>query len=186
MKINKRLIVGLAVAIAALAVTASSASAAEWKHGQSKVQQTIQFGLTGGEVFEIGESGMSCENKMTLDTSGGSTGTITAFQTVKCGEKPFGEFKKCELNTSEPLGLPWTVHVISTTQITITNWKTKRTFKGAECPFGTVEKQIPTVTLTPQVPSALGTIEYEGSITGYRIFGSLTVDSPNDGTYGIG
>jgi hypothetical protein len=185
MKIDKRLLmVGLAVAVTAFAVTASSASASVWKDKNgTKVESKIELGLSGGEVFTIGESGMSCELHATLTTSGGSTGTITAFETKKCVEG-FGEFTGCELASAEPKNLPWTVDV-NTSDLTITNWKTRRTFKTG-CPFSVVEKTLTSVTVTLETVTEITTMEFLGEITGYKTIGSFSVDSPNSGTYGIG
>ena len=84
MKIDKRLLLaGMVVAVAMFAVTAS-ASAAVWKDKGVNVTKFISIGLTGGEVFESGTSGMSCEIVATLTTEGGSTGKITKFETKKC------------------------------------------------------------------------------------------------------
>jgi hypothetical protein len=188
MKINKRLLlVSMAVAMTMFAVvSASSASAAVWKMSGVNVTKLITIGLTGGEVFESGTveptSGMSCEILATLTTEGGSTGKITKWETVKCSGG-FGELTKCELATSEPKSLPWTVDV-NATDLTITNMRIRRTFK-AGCPIAELDKTTsPTVTLTTS--TAITEMEFSGSIAGYKNFGSLTVDAPNSGTYGIG
>lgn len=184
MRIDKRLLlVSMAVAMTMFAaVSASSASASVWKMGETKITKLTTIGLTGGEVFESGTSGMSCEILATLTTEGGSTSKITKWETKKCSGG-FGELAKCELSTSESTTLPWTVDV-NTSDLTITNMRIRRTFK-AGCPIASLDKTTsPTVTLTE--PSAIAEMEFSGSITGYKNFGSLTVDSPNSGTYGIG
>jgi hypothetical protein len=100
MKIYKRLLLaGLTLVVASFAMTAS-ASAAVWKMGGVNVTKFIEIGLTGGEVFESGTSGMSCELHATLTTEGGSTGKITKFETKQCSAG-FGELAKCELAASE-------------------------------------------------------------------------------------
>ena len=128
MKTQKRLLLaGLAVAIALFAVSASSASAAVWKDGGVNVAKAITIGLTGRKVRTERGNGMSCGTHLTLTTEGGSTGKITKYEPGTC--KGFGTFAACEVVTAEAKGLPWTVDV-NTTDLTITNWHTKRTFKN--------------------------------------------------------
>jgi hypothetical protein len=185
MKIDKRLLLaGMAVAVTMFAaVSSSSASAAVWKMSGVNVTKFTELGLTGGEVFESGTSGMSCELHATLTTEGGSTGKITKFETKKCSGG-FGEMATCELNTTESKGLPWTVDV-GTTDLTITNMHLRRTFKGTGCKITELDKTYsPTVTLI--TPTAITEMEFSAAITGYKSFGSFTVDAPNSGTYGIG
>jgi hypothetical protein len=184
MKIDKRLLLaGMAVAVTMFAaVSASSASAAVWKMSGVNVTKLTELGLTGGEVFESGTSGMSCELHATLTTEGGSTGKITKFETKKCSGG-FGEMTGCSLSTTESKGLPWTVDV-GTTDLTITNMHLRRTF-NAGCKITELDKTYsPTVTLL--TPTAIAEMEFLGTIVGYKSFGSFTVDSPNSGTYGIG
>jgi hypothetical protein len=184
MKIDKRLLLaGLAIAVTMFAaVSTSSASAAVWTDKGVNVTKLISIGLTGGEIFESGTSGMSCEIVATLTTEGGSTGKITKWETKKCSGG-FGEFAKCELATSESKGLPWTVDV-NTTDLTFTNMRIRRTFK-AGCPVAELDKTV-TSTVELEVPTAITEVEFNGAIAGYKAFGSLTVDAPNSGTYGIG
>lgn len=183
MRSNKRLLLaGLAVAVGLLGVTAASASAAVWKHGGSNLAAHTELKLTGGEVFENGNGGMSCEVLATLTTSGGSTGTITKWEVKNCGGG-FGELTNCEVAATESKGLNWTHHVLET-DISITSMRIRRTFK-AGCPIGELDKTV-TMTLTPDDPAAITEFEFHGSTTGYTSFGSFTVNAPNSGTYGIG
>jgi hypothetical protein len=185
MESSKRLLLaGAIVAVVALAVPAL-ASAAVWKHGGSNLNKFVSLGLTGGELFSTSsENGMSCELHATLTTEGGSTGEITAFETKKC-PVGFGTFAKCELNTAQAVGLPWTVHV-NATDLTITNWRTKRTFKGTGCTVGELDKNLGSVTMTLESPAAISEVLWIDEITGYKSGGSFAVDGANKGTYGIG
>ena len=110
---------------------------------------------------------MDCEVHATLTTEGGSTGKITKFEIKKCIE-PFGSFKttKCELNIGEGRGLPWTVDV-KETDLVVTNWHVKHTFKGAECKQAELDKTISsmTVTLGPE-PKEIKELVFDGKITG--------------------
>jgi hypothetical protein len=184
MKIDRRLLLaGLAIAVAMFAtVSTSSASAAVWKDKGVNVTKLISIGLTGGEIFELGTSGMSCEIAATLTTEGGSVGKITKWETKKCSAG-FGEFAKCELATSESKALPWAVDV-NTTDLTFTNMRIRRTFK-AGCPVAEVDKTV-TSTVTLLSPTAISEMEFSGAIVGYKAFGSLAVEAAIAGTYGIG
>lgn len=185
MKINRRLLLAGAIAAVAVLAIPALASASVWKHGGSNLKKFVEIGLTGGELFETSaENGMSCELHATLTTEGGSTGKITKFETKKC-PTGFGSFAKCELNTAEAKGLPWTVDV-NTSDLTITGWHTKRTFKGTGCEAGELDKTVGSVTMTLETPSAISEMEWLAEITGYSTGGSFVVDGANKGTYGIG
>jgi hypothetical protein len=183
MKINRRLLLaGVIAAVAVLAVPAL-ASASVWKDKGVTLTKFAEINLTGGEIFETSAgNGMSCELHATLTTEGGSTGKITKFETKKC-PSGFGAFAKCELVTAEPKGLPWTVKV-NTSDLTISGWHTRRTFKN--CETSELDKTVTSVAVALNTPAAIAEMEFLGSITGYKVAGSFTVDSPNSGRYGIG
>jgi hypothetical protein len=184
MKSNKRLLLAGAIAAVVVLAVPALALASVWKDKGTNVTKFVEIGLTGGEVFETSAgNGMSCELHATLTTEGGSTGKITKFETKKC-PTGFGSFAKCELSTAEPKGLPWTVDV-NTSDLTITGWHTKRTFK-AGCGTTELDKTIGSVTVTLNTPTAISEMEFLGEITGYKTIGSFTVDGTNNGTYGIG
>jgi len=184
MKIDKRLLLaGLAVAIAMSAsVSTSSASASVWKDHGVNITSLIEIGLSGGELFETGSGGMSCEIHATLTTKGGSMGEIVKYKTNGC--TGFGNLAGCTVVTSEALGLPWTVDV-NTSDLTITGWHVRRTFNPG-CAVAEIDKTIASVTATPDVSTSISEIEFIGETTGYKVFGSFTVDGTNKGTYGIG
>jgi len=194
MKSNRRLLlVGVIAAIVVLAVPAL-ALAAVWKDKNgTNVTKFTEFTMNGAEIFETTEgSGMSCEIHATMTTEGGSDAKITKFEIKKC-EGRFGSFAttKCELNVGEGKGLPWTVDV-NATDLTVTNWRTKHTFKGAECKEPELDKTISsmTVTLEPNT-TEMSVLAFEGKILSeskqvFRTFGSLEVEGANKGTYGIG
>lgn len=182
MKSHMRLLTVAVLAIAAFAVNASAASAAVWKHGGSNLAKHTEIGLTGGEVFETGSSGMSCEVLATITTSGGSTGTIKKWEVKNCGGG-FGELTGCEVSATEPKNLNWTLDV-NAADLSVTSMRIRRTFKTG-CPIKELDKTV-TMTMTPDVLGAITSFEFEGTTTGYRSFGSFTVNAPNSGTYGIG
>lgn len=182
MKLNKRLLAVIVLAIGAFAINASAASAAVWKHGASNLAKHTEIGLTGGEVFETGTSGMSCEVFATITTSGGSTGTIKKWEVKNC-KGGFGELTGCEVSATEPKSLAWTLDV-NAADLSVTNMRIRRTFK-AGCPISELDKTV-TMTMTPDALGAIASFEFTGSTTGYKAFGSFTVNSPNSGTYGIG
>lgn len=193
MKGNKRLLIAGAIAALVVLAVPALALSAVWKDKGTNVSKFVELKMTGGEIFETtAGNGMSCEVSATLTTEGGSTGKITKFEIKKCPE-PIGSFKttKCELNTAEGKGLPWTVDV-NATDLTVTNWRTKRTFKGTSCKEPELDKTIAsmTVTLEPsttEISDLLfdGKIE-EGGVQKYRSFGTLTIEGANNKTYGIG
>jgi hypothetical protein len=189
MKIDKRLLIaGLTVAIAAFGLmSTASASAAVWKMGGTNVTKLVEIGLSGGEVAEWEEKGVSCEIKLTMTTEGGSTGKITKFENTSC--TTFGKISTCTVASTKAEGLPWTV-TVDATDLTIKNWRVKRTF-NAGCGTTSIDKTIPSTTFTLLSPTAISEIEFlgelkEAEVLKYKAFGSLTVDSPNSGTYGIG
>jgi hypothetical protein len=183
MKIDKRLLLaGLALAVCMFAVTASSASAAVWKDKGVNLAKHVEIGLTGGEVFETGTGGMSCEVLATITTSGGSTGTIKKWEVKNCSGG-FGELAGCEVLATEAKSLPWTLDV-NAADLSITNMRIRRTFKNG-CKVKEVDKTV-TMTMTPDVTTAITAFEFLGTNGSYKSFGSFTVDSPNSGTYGIG
>jgi len=182
MKIDKRLLAVLALAASLFAITASSASAAVWKHGGSNLAKHVEIGLTGGEVFETGTGGMSCEVFATITTAGGSTGTIKKWEFKNCSGA-FGDLAGCSVLATEAKTLPWTLDVL-TADLSVTNMRIRRTFK-AGCKISELDKTV-TMTMTPDVTTAITGFEFLGTNGTYKSFGSFTVNSPNSGTYGIG
>jgi hypothetical protein len=195
MKRNGRLLLaGVIAALVVLAVPAL-ALAAVWKDKNgTNVTKFTEFTMNGAEIFETTEgNGMDCEIHATMTTEGGSTAKITKFEIKKC-EGRFGSFSttKCELNVGEGKGLPWTVDV-NTEDLTVTNWRTKHTFKGAECKEPELDKTISsmTVNLEPNKTEVTG-LAFEGEILNaekkqiFSTSGSLTIEGANSGTYGIG
>jgi len=192
MKGNKRLLIaGVVAAIVVLAVPAL-ALAAVWKDKGTNVSKFVEFAAIGGELFEttekVGEEekvkgGMSCEVRAVFTTEGGSTGKVPKFEIKKC-PTGFGEFAGCELSTAEAKGLPWTVDV-NATDLTITNMRTKRTFK-AGCKTTELDKTITSTTVTLESASEINEMSFSGSTTGYKTNGTITVEGTNNKTYGIG
>jgi hypothetical protein len=180
---NRRLLLAGAVAAIVVLAVPAMALAAVWKDKGVTLTKFAEINLTGGEIFETTEgNGMSCELHATLTTEGGSTGKITKFEIKKC-PSGFGTFAKCEVVAAEAKGLPWTVKV-NTTDLTITNMHTRRTFKN--CGTAELDKTITSTTVLLEAPAAITEMEFTGSATEYKTVGSFTVDSPNSGRYGIG
>jgi len=184
MKTNRRLLLaGVVAAIVVLSIPAL-ALAAVWKDKGTNVSKFVEFAAIGGELFETTTgNGMSCEVRAVFTTEGGSTGKVTKFEIKKC-PTGFGSFAKCELNTAEAKGLPWTVHV-NATDLTITNMRTKRTFK-AGCATGELDKTITSTTVTLESSTAINEMNFSGETAGYKTNGTITVEGANNGTYGIG
>jgi hypothetical protein len=187
MKANRRLLLAGAIAAAVILAVPAMALASVWKDGSTKVEKLVEIGLTGTEIFETAptgetKNGMICSVHATLTTEGGSEGKISKFETKSCGSG-FGSFAKCELSTNEGK-TPWNIDV-NTSDLTITGWHTKRTFKTG-CPTTELNKTVTSVTVTLNTPAAITEMEWKGEITGYTTRGSFSVDAPNSGTYGIG
>lgn len=181
---NKRLLTAGVIAAVLLLAVPALALAAVWKDKGTNVSKFVEFAAIGGELFETNEtSGMSCEVRAVFTTEGGSTGKVTKFEIKKC-PTGFGDFAGCTLNTAEAKGLPWTVHV-NATDLTITNMRTKRTFK-AGCKVTELDKTITSTTVTLETPSAISEMNFSGETTGYSTGGTITVEGTNNGTYGIG
>jgi hypothetical protein len=193
MKSNRRLLLAGAIAAVVVLAVPALALAAVWKDHGTNVSKFVELTMNGGEIFETTEgNGMNCEIHATLTTEGGSTGKITKFEIKKC-PATFGSFAttKCELNTAEGKGLPWTVDV-NATDLTVTNWRTKHTFKGTSCKEAELDKTIAsmTVMLEPSI-TEISELAFDGKILEkekqvYRTFGSLAIEGTNNGTYGIG
>ncbi len=135
---------------------------------------------------------MDCEIHAKMTTSGGSTASITEFKVKKC-EGTFGTFKatKCELNVGEGKSLPWTVDV-NETDLTVTNWRIKHSFKGAECKEPELDKTIASMTVILEPNSKeMSALFFEGKITNekseqtFKTSGTPEVEGTNSGTYGI-
>ncbi len=193
MKSNRTLLIAGVIAAIALVVPAL-ALAAEWKDKNgTKITKLTEFTLNGAEIFETTPgNGMDCEIHAKMTTSGGTTASITEFKVKKC-EGSFGTFKatKCELSSGEGKGLPWTVDV-NAEDLTVTNWRIKHIFKGAECKEPELDKTITsmTVKLEPN-PKEMSVLAFDGSIKNekseqtFRTAGSPGVEGANNGTYGI-
>lgn len=181
----------LAIVIAGIACFALAfpvlAQAAVWKDKGVNVTKFTELGLPGGEVFETEvsgvKSGMSCEVRAVMTTEGGSTAKITKYELKGCSGN-FGKFSGCTVSTQEAKGLPWTVDV-KTTDLVITNMRVRRTF-SAGCAVTELDKTFTEMTVTLNTPTAITEMEFSGTLTNYKAFGSWKVEGTNSGTYGIG
>jgi hypothetical protein len=187
MKNQQRLAIALAVAACFALALPAMASAAVWKHKGVNVAKFVELALPGGENFETEVSGvwsgMNCEVKATMTTEGGSTAKITKYEIKSCA-KAFGKMSSCTVVAKEAKGLPWTVHV-NASDLTITNMRVRRTF-NAGCPVTELDKTFASMTVALNTPSAIGEMEFLGVLTGFKAYGSWTVEGTNKGTYGIG
>lgn len=171
------------MAVALLGVSSSAASARVWKDAGTNVTNPFQLGLTGGEIVESGSGGLSCQISATLTGESGSKGTITQFTTKKC--VGFGTLASCTLASSEAQGLPWSLNLPAAVDMTAAEWHLRRTFQ-AGCAATELNKTIPTVSFAFDSTAAISEMEFLGETSGYKAFGSLSVNAPNAGTYGIG
>jgi len=185
---NRKRLATLVAAIACLALAFPVlAQAAVWKHNGVNLAKFIELSLPGGENFETevsGEwSGMNCEVRAVMTTEGGSTAKITKYEIKSCA-KAFGKMSSCSVVAKEAKGLPWTVDV-KTTDLVVTNMRVRRTF-NVGCPVTELDKTFTEMHLTLNTPSKITEMEFSGTLTNYKAFGSWTVEGTNSGTYGIG
>ena len=181
------------VAVLALALVGpAGAAAAEWKHGEAPLEEHVEIGLFGSQVFVTEAGAMICEADATLTAEPGAVGRVTNFETTKCMGLS-GELVGCTVVRSEQVGGPWTVHV-NPADLTATKVTLLRTF-NAGCPVKQIESTIPELTTLPVEPGAITEIEYFGngsaSVNGgpageYEEIGSWFVAGEASGTYGIG
>jgi hypothetical protein len=192
MNIRKIVVLASMVVAAAACAVPAAASGAVWQHEGEALEEHVEIGLSGGQVFEVPGSGVIlCPVHATLTAEGGETGQITEWDVAT--EECFGsgKFAGCEAVASEALGLPWGVDV-NAASLTITGSDISREFAG--CGLGSVEFTTPEIDVTTETPGAISEVEFigegtahlEGGEAGYRTFGSFTVDGEDAGTYGIG
>ncbi|HEY6731086.1 MAG TPA: hypothetical protein VI039_08690 [Solirubrobacterales bacterium] len=180
------------VALLALALVgpAGASATAVWEHEGAPLEEHVEIGLEGSQIFITEAGGMICEVDATLTAEPGSTGRVTNFTTKKC-QGLFGEIAGCTVTGAEQPAGPWDVHV-NTADLTATEVALVRTFNEG-CPVKRIESNIPELTTLLPEPGAIGEIEYFGnggaSIDGgpvgeYEEIGSWFVNPA--GTYGIG
>ncbi len=183
MKAKKRLFAVAVLAVCLATVTATVASGAVWKHNHSNLASQVPIDATGGEVFETGSGSMACEVLATIAAQPGSTGSITKWEVKNCSGAS-GSLAGCQVAATQPKGLPWTLHIDQTPDITVPNMRIRRTF-NSPCAVSEVDKTV-TMTMRPIPLTTATDFEFEGTNGTYKSFGSLTIDPPNKGTYGIG
>jgi hypothetical protein len=186
MRNDKRaLLVALLTVVAALALVGpATASAAVWKDGATTVTGNITLGLTGAENFEFTTGtvgGMNCGVHMTMKKEASLT-KVTGWEQTTCS--PFGGMAGCSVSTTEAIGLPWAA-TLNTGNITVSGMHIKRKFK-AGCSRTEWNATMTSTKFTPPIASAITEFETSGEISGSKTYGSVKVDSPNSGTYGIG
>jgi hypothetical protein len=192
MNLRKLMVVGCALMLALALAGPASAAAAEWKHEGAALEEHVEIGFIGSEIFITEAGGMLCEVDATLTTEGGKSGQISNYETTKCMGL-FGELAGCTVVATEQPGGPWPVDV-NETDLTATEVTLLRTFDEG-CPVRTIESTIPALTMTSPEPEAISELEYFGgggaSIDGgpvgeYEVIGSWFVTGEASGTYGIG
>ncbi len=185
-KDNRMLLAGLLAAVAALALVGpASASAASWKEKGVTVTKDFSIGLAGAESFEFTSGtvgGMQCSVKMTMAQTSLVT-KITAWSESSCSTT-FGGMNGCAVSTAEPIGLPWTA-TVNTTNITVANMHIKRKFKTG-CSRSEWNATITSTKFTPDNTTEIHEFETLGEISGSKTYGTVSVESPNSGKYGIG
>jgi hypothetical protein len=172
----------IAVALALLAATAATAAAAVWKDNGVNVTHHVEFGLTGGSLFEGFGGFVTCSTHAAVTTTGGSTAKITKYELKNC--LPAGAFKSCKVLKAEAKFLPWPVDV-NASDLTLTGARILYVLDSG-CPLEEYEMFVLNTTLVLNTPLAITEIEYERKTTNFWEAASFSVDAPNSGTYGIG
>jgi hypothetical protein len=190
---NRKILLLGCASLASVALAApAAASASVWQHEGAPLEEHVEIGLVGGEVFVTQAGAMICNVHATLTTEGGEMGEITSFEATKCMGL-FGELQECTLTSAEQAEGPWTVDV-NAEDLTITDVAIHRTF-AAGCPIETLDSQVAEVTTTLNEPAAIAELEYSAEGTSsadggpegeYSVFGSFAVEGEASGTYGIG
>jgi len=183
MDLNRRsVLLAVLTALLVLCVGVSAASAAVWKDKGTNVSSKIEITFTGSSLIEGLGGTIGCAVHATIVTSGGSTGTVTKYELTNCVTG--GAFKSCKVNAANAKALPWTVDV-NTLDLT---WTTSSVhyLLNASCSTSEIELIVASTTVTLFAPSAITEIEFSKTSAVFSEVASLTVDSPNSGTYGIG
>lgn len=192
MNARKLLLVGCAALLVVALAAPAAASASVWKHGETPLEEHVEFGVFGSEIFVTEAGGMICEVQATLTTEGGGSGQLGNYEVTNCMGL-FGELASCTVTAAEQPGGPWAVDV-NTENLTITGAAIKRSFDPG-CPIETLDSSIAEVGTTLYEPAAITEFEYSGEGTAqadggpeveYSSFGSYFVAGAASGTYGIG
>jgi hypothetical protein len=174
--------------LAAMALTgalADSATAAVWKDKGVNVTTPFSLTLVGAEAVDLDKSGqgaVECEVHATLTSSGGSTGKITTWDQEDCFGA--GDLGGCLVTLAEAKSLPWTI-TVNAKSLSISSGSVKFHFssiKGGSCPFADGAASVASLELVPNSTTSIAEFEIPSPF----FYGSLVVQAPNSGTYGIG
>jgi hypothetical protein len=195
MNLSKITLLALA-AVAALALLAVpvSASAAVWKKEGVALKEKTEFKTTGGEVIEVNGGVLLCEGGMTMTTEGGSSASITAYNTTKTSCVGLaGNLAGCTVSSVAASGLPWSV-TVNTSDFTVKGAKVNYTFASG-CAVGKIETSFAEMKLVPEPePSAIrvfhfnpsGSAQVDGKAATLSWVGSFSLPETQAGKYGIG
>jgi hypothetical protein len=195
MKNRKHAVLAMATALAAMAALAlpASASAAVWKHEGKTLEKKVELSLTGGEFIEVSGAVMLCESSATMTTEGGSTAKITAYDVNEASCIGLaGKLEGCEVTAATPKNLSWSV-AVNSVDLTAKSVAVDYSFNKA-CAIQKIETSFPSLTLTPEEPSAIrlfhfnqeGTAKVDGKEAALTYSGSLQLPEADFDTYGIG
>jgi hypothetical protein len=186
----------LTAAVMALLAVPAAASAAEWTMGGAPIGGTSEIKFTGTVQFTAGgNGGIHCTTAhVTLSADPGNMGNITEFTGTGC--TTFGLLKTvfgCEVeNGGMPIAqnLPWTATASARGKATITGIHILNEMNAA-CALGNIEVEdgLEPVVATANNAAAIESVtlsgEVETNVGPSTVSGSLAVEAPNVGTYGI-
>lgn len=144
-------------------------------------------------MFEVSGAAMVCEASATMTTKGGNTAQITAYDVKEASCVGLaGNLEGCEVTAATPKDLPWSV-AVNTADLTAKEVKVDYSFDKA-CGIQKIEVSFPSLTLTPEEPSAIrlfhfnqeGTAKVDGKEALFNNGGSLSLPEELFDKYGIG
>jgi hypothetical protein len=195
--LGKRIVLAVVFGLS-LACVASTSASANWGHKEAPLQQTAKIGLTGTVKLTSEQGGVvECQVTYGVALEPGTSGKVESLSidggtvTEKC--KTGGDLAKCQVHQFEPTGLQWPIHMVDSSKFTITTGEIHVSVTGSECPiakFTTTPGSVNATTSTPHVLggniSLSGTVQqdvFAGGKAPMSVGGTLTVESPNSGTY---
>ncbi|HEU4393726.1 MAG TPA: hypothetical protein VFR04_08855 [Solirubrobacterales bacterium] len=148
---RKAVLLAMAAAIVAMFAIPGSASAAWTKHHvNNNANQELE--ITGTDMFfETSVGGVTCTStisKVLFEV--GTTGKVNSFEaeptnTSQCQGR--GAIAQCDVHEAKADNLPWVIHTVSATSVSITTGTITNTLTGFLCPH-TLQLTPGTVTMT--------------------------------------
>jgi hypothetical protein len=197
---RKMTVLAMALGVVAALVMPASAGA-KWKHDGFDTQQDFVIGLTGQARFQSSLGGVECQvTSRARFTANRFLGHMETFgpdpanggtDTNRCAG--LGGLAFCQIHNQTPIGLSWEITTTGLQAASILVERIHSQATGGFCPASTIELTGGWVTATVDNPNAVSTVTLSGVLTAHiagsaqnaTISGTLHVEAPNAGTYGI-